>query len=62
MNARTALLKRMVDDGCYPVDERAIADAILVRSMAKRVMPEIVFRTAPPKPQELPLPPQRLRW
>jgi hypothetical protein len=51
MNARTALLKRMVDDGCYPIDEAAIADAILVRSLARRVMPEIVFRLPPPKPQ-----------
>jgi hypothetical protein len=51
MNARMALIKQLVDDGGYPLDEHAIAEAILVRSMARRMMPEVAFRLAPPKPQ-----------
>ena len=50
MNARTALLKRLVDDGHYPIDEAAIAEAIVVRSMARRVLPGVVFRLPTPKP------------
>jgi hypothetical protein len=50
MNPRAALIKELVDDGSYPMDESAIAEAILVRSMARKVMPEIVFRLAAPKP------------
>jgi hypothetical protein len=50
MNDRTALLKQLVEDGSYPLDEAAIADAILVRCMARRVLPQIAFRAAAPKP------------
>ena len=46
MTARTALLKQLVDDGSYPIDEAAIAEAILVRSMARRMLPEVAFRPA----------------
>ena len=51
MNARTALLKRLVEEGHYPIDENAIAEAIVVRSMARRVLPGVVFRLPPPTPQ-----------
>ena len=51
MNARMTLIKQLVDDGGYPLDEHAVAEAILVRSMARRIMPEVAFRLAPPKPQ-----------
>jgi hypothetical protein len=44
MNARTALLKQLVADGAYPIDEAAVAEAILVRSMARRVVPDLAFR------------------
>ena len=37
MNARMALIKQLVDDGGYPLDEHAVAEAILVRSMARRM-------------------------
>ena len=50
MTPRAALLKQLVDDGSYPLDEAAIAEAIVVRAMARRVVPDIVFRRPPPKP------------
>jgi hypothetical protein len=45
MNARTATIKQLVDSGCYPIDDAAIAEAILVRAVARRTVPEIAFRT-----------------
>ena len=47
MTARTKLLKELVRDAHYVVDERAIAEAILVRSMARRVLPDVSFRSTP---------------
>ena len=44
MNPRTALLKQMVADGSYPIDEASIAEAILVRAMARRVVPDLALR------------------
>lgn len=44
MNDRTATLKQLVADSSYPIDEVAVAEAILVRSLARRVVPEIAFR------------------
>jgi hypothetical protein len=49
MTPRAALLKQLVDDGCYPLDEAAIAEAIVVRSLARRVVPDMAFRHPPPK-------------
>lgn len=46
MNARAALIKQLVDDGSYPVDEAAIAEAIVLRSKVRSVVPEIAFRPA----------------
>jgi hypothetical protein len=50
MTARAALLKQLVDDGSYPLDEAAIAEAIVVRAMARRVVPDLVFHSPQPKP------------
>jgi len=50
MSSRTANLSQLVADGCYPIDEAAIAEAIVVRSMARRLVPDIAFRLPPPKP------------
>jgi hypothetical protein len=50
MTARAALLKQLVDDGSYPLDEAAIAEAIIVRSLARRLVPDVTFHTPPPKP------------
>jgi hypothetical protein len=52
MTARTALLKQLVADGTYPLDEAAIAEAIVVRSLARSVVPDIALRcTAPHQPE-----------
>ncbi len=52
MTARTALLKQLVADGTYPVDEAAIAEAIVVRAIARRIVPDLALRcTAPHQPQ-----------
>ncbi|HVF77369.1 MAG TPA: hypothetical protein VNA28_03650 [Solirubrobacteraceae bacterium] len=46
MNPRVKVLKQLVDDGLYVIDETAIAEAILVRSMALRILPDVTFRCA----------------
>jgi len=51
MSSRAALLKQLVDDGSYPLDEAAIAEAIVVRAMARRVVPDIAFHRPQPKPR-----------
>jgi hypothetical protein len=50
MNPRVATIKQLVADGAYPIDEAAIADAIVVRSMARRLLPDVAFRVVPRKP------------
>lgn len=50
MNARASLIKQLVDAGSYPIDEAAIAEAIVVRSRARSLVPEMAFRRAAPKP------------
>jgi hypothetical protein len=52
MNARTAVLKQMVADATYPIDERAVAEAILVRSLARSVVPDIASRYVSPQRQQ----------
>jgi hypothetical protein len=44
MTARTALLKQLIADGTYPIDDAAIAEAIVVRAAARRAVPEVAFR------------------
>ena len=51
MNVRTDILKQLVANGSYPIDETAIAEAILVRSRARWMLPEIAFRTEPSPPR-----------
>jgi hypothetical protein len=46
MTARTALLKQLIADGTYPVDEVAVAEAIVVRAAARRAVPDVAFRCA----------------
>lgn len=50
MNARVHLLKRLVEEGVYPLDEAAVAEAICVRALARRIVPGIAFRVPVPKP------------
>ena len=45
MNDRTDTIKQLVATSSYPIDATAVAEAILVRSMARRVLPEVSFRT-----------------
>ena len=47
MNPRVKVLKQLVADEHYVIDERAIADAMLVRSEPLRVLPDVTFRRAP---------------
>jgi hypothetical protein len=49
MTSRAALIKQLVEDGSYPLDEAAIAQAIVVRSMARSVVPDLAFHSPPPK-------------
>jgi hypothetical protein len=50
MTSRAALIKQLVDSGSYPVDEAAIAEAIVVRARARSVLPELAFRLPAAKP------------
>jgi hypothetical protein len=51
MNARTKVLKELVRDAHYVIDERAIAEAILVRAAAQRLLPDVTFRSTARVPQ-----------
>jgi hypothetical protein len=51
MNDRTATLKQLVAKSQYPIDEAAVAEAILVRSLARRAFPEVSFRAEPCPPR-----------
>ena len=47
MNPRVKVLKQLVSDGQYVIDEAAVADSILLRSMALRMLPDVTFRSPP---------------
>lgn len=47
MNARTKLLRDLVRDALYVVDEAAIAQAIIVRATARDVVADASFRNQP---------------
>ena len=44
MNTRTDVLKTLVRDGHYVIDEAAVANAILVRALARGTVPDVTFR------------------
>lgn len=46
MNARVKLLKELVGDGLYVIDDAAVADAVLLRSAARHTLPDVTFRGA----------------
>jgi hypothetical protein len=50
MTSRTKVLKQLVRDSQYVVDSHAVAEAILVRSVAHRLLPEVTFRSTPAAP------------
>jgi hypothetical protein len=47
MNSRVKVLKQLVADGLYVVDESAIANAMELRAMVQRELPDVTFRCAP---------------
>jgi hypothetical protein len=47
MNPRVKVLKQLVDDGHYVIGEAAVVEAMLLRSMALRMLPDVTFRSAP---------------
>ncbi|GAC1440379.1 MAG: hypothetical protein NVSMB51_19550 [Solirubrobacteraceae bacterium] len=46
MSKRAQLLRTLVENGIYVVDERAVAEAILLRRTVKRAVPGIEFAGA----------------
>jgi hypothetical protein len=44
---RVRVIREVVDKSLYVIDERAVADAIVFRAMAKHLIPEQSVRTAP---------------
>lgn len=44
MSARTQVLKDLVRDAHYVIDPRAVAEAIVARSMTRLVVPGATFR------------------
>lgn len=51
MDTRLANIKQLVSGSTYPIDETAVAEAIIVRSMARRLLPDLAFRLQPPEPE-----------
>jgi hypothetical protein len=50
MNPRTKVLKQLVRESQYVVDPDAVAEAIIVRALAQRVLPDVTFRSTPAAP------------
>ena len=53
MNERVRLLKELVADGMYVVDDVAVADAVLLRSMTRHTLPDVTFRGSRPSEPEV---------
>ena len=52
MNPRVKLLKELVNRELYVIDDRAVADAVLLRSMTRHMLPDVAFRGTPrPEPE-----------
>ena len=52
MNPRVRLLKELVNDGLYVVDDAAVADAVLLRAITRHTLPDVAFRGSPrPAPE-----------
>ena len=52
MNPRVKLLKELVNSELYVIDEVAVADAVLLRSMTRHLLPDVAFRGTPrPEPE-----------
>ena len=51
MSQRTKVLKQLVRESQYVIDPHAIAEAIIIRTLAQRVLPDVSFRSTTPTPQ-----------
>jgi hypothetical protein len=51
MSQRTKVLKQLVRESQYVIDPDAIAEAIIIRTLAQRVLPDVSFRSATHTPQ-----------
>ncbi len=47
MTPRVKVLKQLVADERYVIDESAIAEAMLLRARLRRTLPDVTFRCAP---------------
>jgi hypothetical protein len=47
MSPRVRALKQLVSDEHYVIDEAAVAEAMMLRSMALRMLPDVTFRSRP---------------
>ena len=43
MTGRVDVLKELVGDGLYVIDDAAVAEAVLVRCSARRLLPAVAF-------------------
>jgi hypothetical protein len=48
---RARVLKQLIADSLYHVDERAVAEAIVTRAIVRQTMPEVSFRSEHRGPQ-----------
>lgn len=52
MNPRVKVLKELVNDELYVIDHVAVADAVLLRSMTRHMLPDVAFRgSSRPEPK-----------
>jgi hypothetical protein len=47
MNPRVKVIKQLVADGLYVVEEAAIVNAMALRAIVQRELPDVTFRCAP---------------
>jgi len=47
MSPRVKVLKQLVRDRHYIIDEAAVAEAMMLRSTARRMLPDVTFRSTP---------------
>ncbi len=51
MQARRNAVADLIRDSLYVVDEAAVAEAIVMRTMARRLVPELSFRSSTRAPE-----------
>jgi hypothetical protein len=53
MNPRVKVLKQLVADEHYVVDDTALAEAMILRALALRMLPDVTFRSMPCREPEV---------